>query len=66
MGRENAVVWAAPAGWSFRRKLHAAHECGWVHAHPDSDPAGHIAACEAHAAECPWPDMPPPTDTPDG
>lgn len=48
----------APDGWTFTLKRHAAHGCGWTHASPFDDSPGHRARVIAHAAVCPWPDMP--------
>lgn len=60
---ERVEPWTPPVDWSFRRMFHAAHACGWTLSHTDKDPSGFHERCDAHAAECPWPDEPPLVET---
>ncbi len=55
---ENAGVWEPPSGWDFKTLRHATHVCGWSHWHPAWDAGTFRAACEGHAATCPWPEPP--------
>ena len=60
---ENAGLWEPPDGWNYKTMRHVSHECGWTYAHPDWDVGGFTLKVQQHAADCPWPDIPPPVET---
>jgi len=63
---ENGGPWMPAPGWTHSTKRYAYHDCGWSAVHPAEEAGAHIAAVEAHAAVCCWPEMPEPVETPDG